>query len=189
MKVFAWGISLATDYQKLECLKAGFKEDLSLPSWDLLVPATKNQKVKYNLAQNQKTLPLTGSDPTSKARTALDNLFCFQNMAVFQAWITAGHNPCWPLHAKVTISRLSLFHMTMPQTLEHVVKYLLHARACVIFGHHQSPYTPGEVSSHWGFSWTKHFENSSWKASQFICVGLIDQTNVVPLLRVGNQAA
>lgn len=77
----------------------------------------------------------------------------------------------------------------MPQTLECTVKYLLHAWVCVIFGHHRSPYAPGEISSHWGFSWTKHFENPSWKDSQFIYVHMIDKTNVVSLLGIGNQAA
>lgn len=75
----------------------------------------------------------------------------------------------------------------MPQTLECIVKYLLYAWVCILFGHHlmlqeRSP-------SHWGFSWTKHFENSSWIISQFIYVHLIDKTNVVSLLRVGNQAS
>lgn len=143
---------------------------------------------------SQKTLPWPGSGPTSKARPASANLFCFQNMAVCQAWVRAGHNPsCWPLHAKLTNSPLSLFHMTMPQTLGPIWTYYQMFIICpglwYLWAPPKSPYSPGEVSSHRGLSWTKHLDNSSWKASQSICVHLIDQTHVGSLLRGGDQAA
>lgn len=146
MKVLGWRVSLATDHQEPEGIKARYKEDQSA-----LVGSANahSQKSEGWTKPSQKTLLLTGSVPTSKARTALASVFCSQNTALFQAWSRAGHNPSWPLHAKLFHhgASWSSLHMTVPQTLEYIVKYLLYAWLCVILRLHQSPFPPGEVPS------------------------------------------